>query len=254
MPVKRQSTAPDATDPITDPRARPAAPAMPVKAVSDRQQVYEAMDRLAHARVAKATSGLSPSALGEAWMDWAVHLAVSPGKQLHLMEQALQGTQALMATAIGKGPSDPELDKRFSGEAWQKFPFNVWSQAQMATWQWWQDAMTGVHGVTPEHDNLMAFTAGLAIDAASPVELGPDQSRGDRGDAGRAGPEPAPRREEPRRRHRPPRRTARKQSPGALRGRAQSCDHPRQGRVPQRSDRIDPICAARPARCARSRS
>ena len=39
---------------------------------------YEALDRAARARVAKTTAGLAPSVLREAWMDWAVHLAVSP--------------------------------------------------------------------------------------------------------------------------------------------------------------------------------
>jgi len=141
---------------------------------------FEALDRMAHASVAQATSGLSPSVLAEAWMDWATHLAVSPGKQLHLIEQAFRDAQTvwMASLGIGKPEAAPETrpdttlalnpDRRFAGEAWQKYPFNVWSQAHQQSWAWWQDAMTGVHGVTPEHENLMGFVAGLMTDTAAP--------------------------------------------------------------------------------------
>ena len=44
----------------------------------------EILDRSVHALAARLTSGLSPAALAGAYMDWAVHLASSPGKQLEL--------------------------------------------------------------------------------------------------------------------------------------------------------------------------
>jgi polyhydroxyalkanoate synthase len=141
---------------------------------------YEALDRVAHAGVAKATCGLSPSVLAEAWMDWATHLAVSPGKQLQLVDQAMKNAQALWTASLGHTasqtvPASPEVetpirhaDRRFTSDAWQKYPFNVWSQAHQQNWRWWQDAMKGVHGVTPEHENLMAFMAGLFADTTAP--------------------------------------------------------------------------------------
>jgi polyhydroxyalkanoate synthase len=132
------------------------------------EQPYETLDRMAHASVAKATSGLSPSVMGEAWMDWATHLAVSPGKQLHLMEQAMNNMQALWSTGRDDSVQGTSTDRRFAGEGWQKHPFNVWSKAHQQNWQWWQNAMTDVHGVAPEHENLMAFVAGLISDTVSP--------------------------------------------------------------------------------------
>lgn len=140
--------------------------------VDGLETMFDRLDRCAHARVASATSGLAPSVLAEAWLDWATHLTVSPGKQLRLMEQALQNTQAFWAASLGVSASNPSPDmvpdRRFASEDWQKYPFNVWSQAHQQTWQWWQDAMTDVHGVTPEHENLMAFVAGLIIDKNAP--------------------------------------------------------------------------------------
>lgn len=136
---------------------------------------FEAIDHAAHTSFAKATSGLAPSVLGEAWMDWATHLAVSPGKQLQLMDSAMRNGQALWALALRPGPtteaSDTPSDSRFSGAAWQTYPFNVWAQAHLQTWQWWQDAMTGVHGVSRPHEELMAFVAGLLVDATAPANF-----------------------------------------------------------------------------------
>jgi polyhydroxyalkanoate synthase len=129
---------------------------------------YEALDRAAHARVAKTTAGLAPSVLREAWMDWAVHLAVSPGKQLTLMEQAMKNGQSFWAASLGVATPEAAPDKRFASDAWQKYPFNVWSQAHKRNSQWWQNAMTGVHGVTPEHEKLLAFVTGMVADTASP--------------------------------------------------------------------------------------
>lgn len=136
------------------------------------QTQYETLDRMAHAALAKATSGLSPSVLAEAWMDWTTHLATSPGKRLELAEQALRNRQAIWAATLGLGrpPANPDAapDRRFASEHWQKYPFNLWSQSHQLSWQWWQDAITGVHGVTPAHENLMAFVAGMICDATAP--------------------------------------------------------------------------------------
>jgi polyhydroxyalkanoate synthase len=138
------------------------------KAETPSSSIYDKIDTVAHANVATATAGVSPSVLAEAWMDWATHLAVSPGKRLQLMQQGLQNAQSLWSTSLGMSTPEAPDDRRFAGEGWQKYPFNVMSQAHQQSWQWWQDAMTGVHGVTPEHENLMAFVAGLISDTTAP--------------------------------------------------------------------------------------
>lgn len=138
--------------------------------------VYEAIDQVVHAAVAKTTSGLAPSVLGEAWMDWAVHLAISPGKQMQLVESAMQNAQAFWTKALFAQPDTDEpdtplgkrADRRFSGDGWQNPPFNLLSLAHLQNWQWWHDAMTGVHGVSPPHEDIMAFVAGLMVDTVAP--------------------------------------------------------------------------------------
>src|SRR6202142_1516682 len=49
-------------------------------------------DRSLHATMARFTFGLSPAALAKAYFDWAIHLAVSPGKQLQLVDKATRKT------------------------------------------------------------------------------------------------------------------------------------------------------------------
>src|SRR5215475_7271544 len=50
----------------------------------------EVVDRAARAALARFTFGFSPAALAECYLDYATHLAWSPGKQLQLLEKAVQ--------------------------------------------------------------------------------------------------------------------------------------------------------------------
>ena len=167
------------TDAVTESPVTPdktASPETPASSPDETAEttVYQKIDLAVHAGVAKATSGLAPSVLSEAWMDWAIHLAVSPGKQMQLMESAMKNAQSFWTQALfprSTPEPDPEAepaDNRFAGEGWRKYPFNLLSQAHQQNWQWWQDAMTGVHGVATPHENLMAFVAGVMVDTHSP--------------------------------------------------------------------------------------
>jgi polyhydroxyalkanoate synthase len=148
------------------------APSPSNQAPLPQQTFLQAIDRVAHARVARATSGLAPSVLVEAWTDWAVHLAVSPGKQMELATSGVKNAMAFWADAFGRSgraaQEATQADKRFEHPDWKKYPFGVWSRAHRRNWQWWQDAMTGVHGVAPTHENLMGFVTGLMVDISAP--------------------------------------------------------------------------------------
>lgn len=50
--------------------------------------VAETLDRASFAAIAQATHGLSPATMAQAFSDWAMHLAVSPGKQMQLAGKA----------------------------------------------------------------------------------------------------------------------------------------------------------------------
>lgn len=77
------------------------------------ENTFEALDHMAHATVAKATSGLSRSALSEAWMDWAAYLAVSPDMQLQLTEQTIKNSHTLWSASLGSSKPTLLPDWRF---------------------------------------------------------------------------------------------------------------------------------------------
>lgn len=156
--------------PATQPQQAPASPA---------SAAYETMDRTVQAAIAGVTGGIAPSALAEAWWDWAIHLAQSPGKQSELVQKAVSYAQRLAIYTVQSATNgDPDCcatplpqDRRFRDAAWSKYPFNVMSQAFLLNQQWWHDAVTHVHGVTPQHENVLAFTMRQLLDIASPANL-----------------------------------------------------------------------------------
>jgi polyhydroxyalkanoate synthase len=110
--------------------------------------------------VAATTSGLSPASICLAWLDWALHLAVSPGKCMDLARDATRNRPP--------GPVVPTDDPRFSAPAWQRWPFSAYRDAFLQVQQWWQDATTGVLGVDRHHEQVVSFLARQMLDAFAP--------------------------------------------------------------------------------------
>ena len=135
-----------------------------------------AADRLLHATEAKLTSGLSPASAIGAYLDWATHLANSPGKQGELFRKAFRKSVKFnhhIAEILSGNDETPCIeplpqDHRFRGEEWQKPPFSIYYQAFLLLQQWWHNATTGVEGVSSHHQDMVAFSARQALDVFSP--------------------------------------------------------------------------------------
>jgi polyhydroxyalkanoate synthase len=135
------------------------------------------MDRSLHAGAARFTLGLSPAALASAYLDWASHLATSPGKQMQLVQKAGRkwlrlaryATQCALRPA-GAAPCIEPLpqDKRFVNAAWQRWPYNLIYQSFLLGQQWLHVATTDVRGVTRQHENVVAFAGRQVMDLFSP--------------------------------------------------------------------------------------
>jgi polyhydroxyalkanoate synthase len=141
-------------------------------------QLAEVLDRSLHYLLSRATLGLSPMALSEAYFDWMVHLTLSPGKQLQLWHKGFRKAARLAAhlcrcaayPALAGPPCIAPLpqDKRFNGVGWQQWPFNAIHQAFLLQQQWWYNATTGVRGVTPHHQRVLEFACRQILDVAAP--------------------------------------------------------------------------------------
>ena len=133
-------------------------------------------DRLLHAYAARVTRGISPSAVGMAFFDWWVHLAVSPGKQLELGRKAARKwlRYSDLLVRLARGETDPRCieplagDRRFAGEAWRGWPFNAIYQTFLLTQQWWHNATTDVKGVAPHHAAVVNFVTRQMLDIWAP--------------------------------------------------------------------------------------
>ncbi|MFZ1338900.1 MAG: alpha/beta fold hydrolase [Paracoccaceae bacterium] len=137
---------------------------------------HAALDHATQAVLARFTRGVSPAALMGAWFDWAVHMAVAPGKRMELAEKAadkLRRQFRYAASCASRGKSDPCIqplpqDTRFRSEAWQIWPFNMMQQGFLLQQQWWHNVVTGVPGVTAQHERELQFLTRQMLDMASP--------------------------------------------------------------------------------------
>jgi polyhydroxyalkanoate synthase len=132
-------------------------------------------DRLLHATMGKWTGGLSPAVLAGAWLDWAMHLAMSPSKQAEIVEMGVRQWERLghflMHAQGGATPREIEplpQDPRFRDPAWQEWPFNVIHQGFLLGQQWTSIASRGVRGVTRHHEQVMDYTTRQWMDYFSP--------------------------------------------------------------------------------------
>ncbi|MDX1742045.1 MAG: alpha/beta fold hydrolase, partial [Ruegeria sp.] len=137
---------------------------------------YEKLDRATRAVLARATAGVSPHSIMATWMDWALHLSRSPGRQLELAERAAKNLAKLSVyaseSAAGSKPTPPfeprAQDHRFSDPDWQKVPFSLWQQAFLSTQNWWQAATDNMPGIAPRDAERAQFQIRQALDLVSP--------------------------------------------------------------------------------------
>jgi len=167
--------------PHAQPRAARPRP-FPVPQIPERDSYAstafaDVADRSYHAAIARFTRGLSPAALGEAYLDWWVHLAFSPGKQLQLVEKAMRKAArfANHAARAAVAPDDclpcidplPQ-DRRFSDPAWCRWPYSLLYQGFLLNQQWWHNATTGVSGVSRKHEDVLEFASRQLLDIWAP--------------------------------------------------------------------------------------
>ncbi len=160
---------------LSVPRARPALPggspgtgfgpvALPDLGV---------LDNLVHAAEGRATLGLSPTALGLAWLDWATHLANAPFRRLGLARAALHQGRRLAEVAATGVPVivPPPGDRRFAAPGWQNPPFHLIHQAFLLTEEWWRTAAAAPEGTARANDRIVAFAARQWLDIFSPSNV-----------------------------------------------------------------------------------
>jgi len=146
----------------------------------DQEAFYHNLDRYLHYLLARTTAGVSPAACANAYFDWAIHLATSPGRQLELFGEAVHQWARLMdfAKAAASTGADAvpcilprSYDKRFRSERWKDFPFNVYGQSFLLCEEWWHSAVTGVRGVERQNTERLDFMIRQTLDVFAPTNF-----------------------------------------------------------------------------------
>lgn len=139
----------------------------------------ESFDVMLHAWLAKFTCWLSPTSMGLAMYDWLSHLTMAPAKQIELAKKAEKSLEEFYLYTlcqhglIGTTKKTPCVhpranDPRFKDEAWDAFPFNLYSQCFLLAEKWWNEATTNIHGVSKHHEDIVNFTTRQFLDMLSP--------------------------------------------------------------------------------------
>jgi len=151
------------------PKSSPPSGSIPLIGLLSEAEAKQ-LDEAVHAQLSRATFGLSPISLALACIDWAMHLAVSPGKQLQLSQRAMQLTMDELQRI--SSPSDdaansPTEDARFADPTWQQWPYSTLKDSFKAGDRWWQEA-TQVDGMSPHRQQMVSFFTRQWMDAMSP--------------------------------------------------------------------------------------
>ncbi len=135
------------------------------------------LDKEFLAALSKVTKGMSPPAIVNAYIEWISHLMISPGKQMLLMQSLFRNMLKLgkygLSSASGSPTEKPakNSERVFETEAWQSFPFNLFSQSYLMAKQWVYDASTDIEGMSLRKEELVSFLNSQILEMLSPANF-----------------------------------------------------------------------------------
>lgn len=141
----------------------------PPESLSD---YHRFLDRTARMIVGQSTGGIAPTAFLSALTDWSAHIGTTPGKQMMLLEKALQAPGIVARRALGQNSTTPmNNDRRFSSELWDTPPFSALRDSFLLTEDWWQAATTDVRGMSQANEALLSFAVRQILDMVAPTNF-----------------------------------------------------------------------------------
>jgi polyhydroxyalkanoate synthase len=164
---------------MTDSAGHPPSPA--------RSPTSDDATRELLAALGQWTGGMSPQAFGGAWLNVMSRLALAPGRQVELAQQALRKSIELAQFAghAARGADEPvapqvagtPYESRFSDEAWTRFPFNVLAQAFVSGAELAREAVRQVPGADPDAEYVAGFTVREGLELLAPDNYLPTNPR-----------------------------------------------------------------------------
>jgi polyhydroxyalkanoate synthase len=133
-------------------------------------------DYLFRSWLGKYTNWLSPASYSLAFADWMMDLAISPARQIDVVNKSFvnnyQLMQYLVRSCVDKNcevcTQGREHDRRFENQLWNQFPFNLYSQAFLLNEKLWDDVSSNTNGISKHHKNIVNFSGRQILDMFSP--------------------------------------------------------------------------------------
>lgn len=120
------------------------------------EQNHANFDRSFHVLINQQL-GNSP-AFNLALFDWLLHLSISPGTQVQLMQNAYEKLKQYSQFN----------DRRFRNDGWKGFPFNMYAGWFLLLEQFWQEAINKTPGMTEHHKLMNKFILQQILNIISP--------------------------------------------------------------------------------------
>ncbi len=142
----------------------------------DSVSQFSLIDHAFRAGLATYTLGINPAGLLQNYFNWALHLGLSPGKQLELTNKGLKKGARLLRYSI-QSALNPDIepcikplpqDHRFTDKGWQSWPYNLYYQSFLLSQQWWHNATTDIDGLSTQSENVISFVARQMLDKWAP--------------------------------------------------------------------------------------
>ncbi|MDP9089352.1 MAG: alpha/beta fold hydrolase [Pseudomonadota bacterium] len=135
--------------------------------------VQEVLTREMRAHLAAITGGLAPDDYAQAWWDWYLNIAQTPGKQTAIAQTAFEGVVDNLVFAMRASTGQPVApavdDKRFASESWNQWPFNVLARGYVNWEHAVKQATSDLPGLSRRSADLVAFSSRQILEAASPA-------------------------------------------------------------------------------------
>ncbi|HEU0196428.1 MAG TPA: alpha/beta fold hydrolase [Nevskiaceae bacterium] len=117
----------------------------------------------------RATGGMPLPRIAQAYMDWSLNVALSPGRQLQIVEDLARAPAGLARTLVRHAPEF--TDPRFAAPEWQRRPFSWLAQMALARESRWTRATAPLPGMNRHNAALVQFYTRQMLEATSPANF-----------------------------------------------------------------------------------
>lgn len=138
---------------------------------NDAHNIFQLIDKIYQANLAKVTGGISPAGLRTMYFAWLSQLSQSPGRLLELACYLPMHAHELLDKVLNKPQPAEGEDVRFQSESWRSMPWRFWAESFLMIEDWWKCATYDVPGLAKHHEQVISFIVRQRLDAISPANF-----------------------------------------------------------------------------------